>query len=95
MEDFLLEDETYSEHDLDTKFSPAANKTFQLHFGLREKRQAGFPGSDSKNDNDRVDACESRTEVTQPYWATNNNGQVRAVVNTKHFMQAVHQEVCR
>ena len=42
----------------------------------------------------RVDACESRTEVTTPFWATNNNGQVRAVVNTKHFEQAVHQEIC-
>ncbi len=42
-----------------------------------------------------MDACESRTEVTTPFWATNSNGQVRAIVNSKNFEQAVHQEICR
>ena len=42
----------------------------------------------------RIDACESKTEVTTPFWATNSNGDVRAIVNTKTFSQAVHQEIC-
>ena len=59
----------------------------------REKRQAGFPGVDKKKGN-RMDSCESRTEVTTPYWATNSNGKVRAIVNNDNFEQAVHQEIC-
>lgn len=41
-----------------------------------------------------MDSCESHTEVTTPFWATNNNGQVRAIVNNKNFEQSVHQEIC-
>jgi len=59
----------------------------------RPKRQAGFPGATSKPDN-KIDACESRVEVTTPYWATNSNGKVRAIVNDKQFEQAIHQEIC-
>ena len=42
----------------------------------------------------RVDSCESRVEVTTPFWATNSNGKVRAIVNDKQFEQAIHQEIC-
>ena len=42
----------------------------------------------------RSDACESTVEVVTPYWAANSSGKVRAIVNTQHFEQAVHQEVC-
>ena len=42
----------------------------------------------------RIDACESRVEVTTPYWATNSNGKVRAIVNDKFFEQSIHQEIC-
>jgi len=59
----------------------------------RPKRQAGFPGVTNKNDN-KIDACESRIEVTTPYWATNSNGKVRAIVNDNQFEQAIHQEIC-
>jgi len=59
----------------------------------RPKRQAGFPGAASKPDN-KFDVCESRIEVTTPYWATNSNGKVRAIVNDKTFEQAIHQEIC-
>ena len=41
-----------------------------------------------------MDSCESRVEVTTPYWATNSNGKVRAIVNDKQFEQAIHQEIC-
>jgi hypothetical protein len=59
----------------------------------RSKRQAGFPGSQEKDSN-KVDVCDSFTEVTTPYWATNSKGKVRAIVNNKQFEQAVHQEIC-
>lgn len=29
-----------------------------------------------------------------PYWASNSAGKIRAIVNTQHFEQAIHQEVC-
>ena len=43
----------------------------------------------------RIDVCDSKVEVTTPYWATNSDGKVRAIVNNKQFEQAVHQEICR
>jgi len=61
----------------------------------RPKRQAGFPGSTRKNNPDKIDVCDSKVEVTTPYWATNSDGKVRAIVNNKQFEQAVHQEICR
>lgn len=42
----------------------------------------------------RIDACESKVEIVTPYWASNSAGKIRAVVNTQHFEQAIHQEVC-
>jgi len=63
----------------------------------RPKRQAGFPGTTAaqkKENSNLVDVCASHVEVTTPYWATNNKGKVRAIVNNKQFEQAVHQEIC-
>jgi len=65
----------------------------QLIENSRPKRQAGFPGATSKKDN-KFDVCESRVEVTTPFWATNSKGKVRAIVNDKTFEQAIHQEIC-
>lgn len=45
-------------------------------------------------DNFRIDACESKVEIVTPYWASNSAGKIRAIVNTQHFEQAIHQEVC-
>jgi len=42
----------------------------------------------------RIDACESKIEIVTPYWASNSAGKIRAIVNTQHFEQAIHQEVC-
>ena len=42
----------------------------------------------------RSDVCESKIEVSTPYWASNSNGKVRAILNNKEFEQAVHQEIC-
>lgn len=66
---------------------------------LRNKRQAqGRGGSRNRgsriNSTGRVDACESKVEIITPYWASNSAGKIRAIVNTQHFEQAIHQEVC-
>lgn len=42
----------------------------------------------------RLDACESKIEIVTPYWASNSAGKIRAIVNTQHFEQAIHQEIC-
>lgn len=58
----------------------------------RHPRQS--PGKNRNNDSGRVDACESKVEIVTPYWASNSAGKIRAIVNTQHFEQAIHQEVC-
>lgn len=61
----------------------------------RAKRQADFPGTPDKNtDPTKEDVCESKTEIATPFWASNSNGKVRAILNNKEFEQAVHQEIC-
>ncbi|KAJ2945554.1 hypothetical protein O0L34_g374 [Tuta absoluta] len=71
-----------------------------LHSGdsyFRHVRQAGspnLPDPQSVNSTGRVDACESKTEIMTPYWALNSGRKLRAIVNTMHFEQAIHQEVC-
>lgn len=57
----------------------------------RNPRQS--PGKNHK-DSGRIDACESKVEIVTPYWASNSAGKIRAIVNTQHFEQAIHQEVC-
>lgn len=42
----------------------------------------------------RLDVCETRIEIVTPYWASNSAGKIRAIVNTQHFEQAIHQELC-
>jgi len=59
----------------------------------RERRQADFPGTPETNTN-KADVCESKVEIVTPYWASNSNGKVRAVLNNKKFEQAIHQEIC-
>ena len=58
----------------------------------RNPRQS--PGKNRNNESGRVDACESKVEIVTPYWASNSAGKIRAIVNTQHFEQAIHQEVC-
>ncbi|CAH1116030.1 unnamed protein product [Phaedon cochleariae] len=50
--------------------------------------------NNQSSESGRVDACESKIEIVTPYWASNSAGKVRAIVNTQHFEQAIHQEVC-
>uniref|UniRef100_A0A0K8SCA5 Spaetzle domain-containing protein n=2 Tax=Lygus hesperus TaxID=30085 RepID=A0A0K8SCA5_LYGHE len=61
-------------------------------YDSRERRQA-FPGNTTADDG-KVDACQSKVEIVTPYWAANSAGKIRAIVNTQHFEQAIHQEVC-
>merc|ERR1712130_331486 len=60
----------------------------------RAKRQADSPGN-PKSDPKKEDVCESKVEIVTPYWASNSNGKVRAIMNNKEFEQAIHQEICR
>ncbi|CAK1555839.1 unnamed protein product [Leptosia nina] len=62
----------------------------------RHVRQAKpkLPDAQAVNSTGRVDACESKTEIMTPYWALNSGRKLRAIVNTMHFEQAIHQEVC-
>ncbi|XP_037928870.1 protein spaetzle 3-like, partial [Teleopsis dalmanni] len=53
----------------------------------------GNPGSTGSSTG-RLDACESKIEIVTPYWASNSAGKIRAIVNTQHFEQAIHQEIC-
>uniref|UniRef100_A0AAG5DEY5 Spaetzle domain-containing protein n=1 Tax=Anopheles atroparvus TaxID=41427 RepID=A0AAG5DEY5_ANOAO len=68
--------------------------------GVTNARQTATPangnggGGTGESNTGRVDACESKIEIVTPYWATNSAGKVRAIVNTQHFEQAIHQEVC-
>lgn len=59
---------------------------------LRTPRQALPP--EPTNSSGLVDACESKTEIITPFWASSLAGKMRAVVNTMHFEQAVRQELC-
>jgi len=60
------------------------------------RRQAsGFPGNSERNtDRSKEDICQSRVEITTPFWAQNSDGQLRAILNNNEFEQAVHQEIC-
>jgi len=71
---------------LDNTVSGAGNNSLS-------KRQAEFPGN-PEQDNSKSDVCESKIEVSTPFWASNSNGKVRAILNNKEFNQAVHQEIC-
>ncbi|ODM95494.1 hypothetical protein Ocin01_11183 [Orchesella cincta] len=71
------------------------NGTVSSH--VRSTRQTvnnrnGGPTQQPKSN--RLDSCESTVEIVTPYWAANSGGKVRAIVNTQHFEQAIHQEVC-
>ncbi|XP_067214876.1 protein spaetzle 3 isoform X2 [Linepithema humile] len=62
------------------------------YFKNRNTRQSF--GKNRSSESGRIDACESKVEIVTPYWASNSAGKIRAIVNTQHFEQAIHQEVC-
>lgn len=61
---------------------------------VRQAANTQLPDPQSVNNTGRVDACESKTEIMTPYWALNSARKLRAIVNTMHFEQAIHQETC-
>jgi len=88
-EEMLEQEEEEKVEEGDKEWQKSGNATE----GGRAKRQADFPGN-PEEDNTKTDVCESKTEIVTPYWASNSNGKVRAVLNNKEFEQAVHQEIC-
>jgi len=71
--------------------SVASNETSSA----RVRRQADFPGNPSGGEKSgKEDVCQSKVEIVTPYWASNSNGKVRAILNNKEFEQAIHQEIC-
>lgn len=50
--------------------------------------------STSSNNNQLVDACQSKMEIITPYYATNSKGKVRTVVNSELMQQAIQIETC-
>jgi len=64
-------------------------------FTNKTRRQADFPGdADINNSSGKEDVCSTTIEIVTPYWASNSNGKVRAILNNKEFEQAIHQEIC-
>jgi len=62
---------------------------------LRPRRQVKLPAVPrSGRSRSRSDVCRSTVEIATPYWASNSNGKVRAILNSDQFEQAVHQEIC-
>ncbi|KAI4493498.1 hypothetical protein M0804_001674 [Polistes exclamans] len=80
------------EHDFETEIEADGDSFFGRENQKRDPRQSF--GKNRNNESGRVDACESKVEIVTPYWASNSAGKIRAIVNTQHFEQAIHQEVC-
>ncbi|XP_018048177.1 PREDICTED: uncharacterized protein LOC108687085 isoform X1 [Atta colombica] len=75
-------DDSHIESEIDEEYF-SKNRNARQSFGKNRSTKDG-----------RIDACESKIEIVTPYWASNSAGKIRAIVNTQHFEQAIHQEVC-
>lgn len=76
------------------KRSTARKRRQDSSFSDNQSKPNKLPTRGQPADSGRVDSCESKVEVVTPYWASNSVGKTRAIVNTEHFEQAIHQEVC-
>ncbi|XP_065206360.1 protein spaetzle 3-like [Planococcus citri] len=72
---------------------PSATYGGESYFSRILNKRQTLPKT-PQSESGRLDSCESKLEVVTPYWASNSAGKVRAIVNTQHFEQAIHQEVC-
>ncbi|XP_034230078.1 protein spaetzle 3-like isoform X2 [Thrips palmi] len=97
----LAEDNNGTVADVDTPPPPdpvqdaeRAGNAAESFFGKVRSARQSFRNNQSQSETGRVDACESKVEIVTPYWASNSAGKIRAIVNTQHFEQAIHQEVC-
>merc|ERR1719427_425990 len=65
----------------------------------KHSEEKHFPGNETVSEKNKKsgkeDVCQSKIEIVTPYWASNSNGKVRAILNNKEFEQAIHQEICR
>ncbi|CAH1108478.1 unnamed protein product [Psylliodes chrysocephalus] len=79
----------------DLHFDPGPDpvKTTEKLFAKSRSPRQNFRNNQS-SESGRIDTCESKIEIVTPYWASNSAGKIRAIVNTQHFEQAIHQEVC-
>ncbi|CAH1406280.1 unnamed protein product [Nezara viridula] len=84
----------YGEFETGGDYGPPGQEVYEEDARTeRGRRQVPRPGNQT-SDTGRVDACQSKIEIVTPYWAANSAGKIRAIVNTQHFEQAIHQEVC-
>jgi len=65
-----------------------------LFNGTVKRDVEDIPDLNINNDGNKADVCDSKIEIVQPYWASNSNGKIRAILNNKQFEQAIHQEIC-
>jgi len=89
----MLEPEIVEKDDEEDSIPERFKRSSNATESERVKRQADFPGN-PESDPKKEDVCESKVEIVTPYWASNSNGKVRAILNNKEFEQAVHQEIC-
>ncbi|XP_037805555.1 protein spaetzle 3 [Lucilia sericata] len=85
--------EEHAEEQGESYFGKLRNKR-QTNQGNRNAKQATNAPGNGSTSTGRLDACESKIEIVTPYWASNSAGKIRAIVNTQHFEQAIHQEIC-
>ncbi|KAL9924101.1 spaetzle domain-containing protein 3 isoform 1-T3 [Glossina fuscipes fuscipes] len=85
--------DAHAEETGESYFGKLRNKRQNNQAGSRNAKQTNSNGSRSSGSG-RLDACESKIEIVTPYWASNSAGKIRAIVNTQHFEQAIHQEIC-
>ncbi|CAG7721781.1 unnamed protein product [Allacma fusca] len=93
--DFLSE--AFQKHNGKRSSGASAGNATDSDSHVRTSRQTVNPRNGSPTQqpkSNKVDSCESTVEIVTPYWAANSSGKVRAIVNTQHFEQAIHQEVC-
>jgi len=60
----------------------------------RARRESEVPDIPARLVSKKKDVCYSSVEIVTPYWASNSNGRVRAILNNNEFQQAIHQEIC-
>lgn len=66
-----------------------------LHSGADRKSRPRRSIKHSLTSKKKRDVCDSTVEIVTPYWASNSEGKIRAIVNSQHLQQAIQQEVCK
>lgn len=69
------------------------NRNNHISTSIRAKRSATTKDS-AQNQQQLVDACQSKMEILTPYYATNSKGNLRTIVNSELMQQAIQVETC-